>query len=314
MSKGVKRKSPEEGLPDSGEVGEADEARKYNILSDAYHYLTKVVQNLPESVKHMIPGKPSTPITKKCILYISLHGAIPLQQNKDGIPEPILFTSPIPITRILAASPGVCNIASPKSMSCLAKEIKETLDPTEIQQALKNTYPLIEGYLEQNKHQPLVKRFKHNTHRQNLTTFAGGAQIIDKIYSQTDGSGDVCRRTTFDMQALLIGNFGYLSIIDDIFRDYVGGNERGTITLSQMVDYCYRKRGIDELIIVDNSCSVFKGVYRGITITERDEHVIMRNVFSGKYGGRNRKSRKTRKSRKSRKSRKTRKNFFNKMK
>jgi hypothetical protein len=254
-------------------------------------------------------------IPKTLIIGINMHGEIPLKEN--GYVMEGIVPEKIQVTVINAVVPGVPNISTLENYEALAETVskkisssKKDWDKISSSQIDKLTENIKSLLIKENKsqskeimkhHQLLQSRktvdvnFQRYTHSYDrafkITTYKENEYIPDKLYYKfRDGevlNPDNIREQYFNK--LVVYN---LEGEPDIFELLeIVGMEIEEITTLQLLDFL-QSLGVEKIIIVDLSCSVFAS--KEFSISDRKIRYMRRSLAKGV----NKKTRRRNKSRK----------------
>jgi hypothetical protein len=285
----------ERSLIEAFGYGSNDEYMKSNEKMD--------VDDIPSSQDYI-------PLTK--IIFITTHGDIITQQNKDNLSEPKLVRVPdnMEVIKITVTAPGVTNIADENDIisyhNSILKVLEQLRNPNtsilELQHILNE---LIKEFQKAFQEQLKIKNtqifdrsadtdfylrdFKRHSNKAfQVYYLEPGSFIVDKEYSRTEDD----YKTDLDFRILSLPD------TDDLLR---GDNTE--ITTGEVMNY-FSENGATRLIIFDLSCSTCSNM------NERATRRLRRTITrSHAYGGKRKQTRRRRKQnkQKTKKSRATRK-------
>lgn len=246
-------------------------------------------------------------ISKTIIIGINMHGEMHLDIN--GIPNQAIVPEGMYISIINATVCGVPNISTLDNYENIAEVVSEQTktitnwntmsrgDINNISQSIKNI--LIETNLEESSniikdYQSLYKKGKQNANMAkfshhydkafNISTFDSGSSIPNKLYLkfQEGEVDDVNNIDPYYFNKIVIYNLDGEPDIFELLQS-IGMNidEINTLDLLTFL----RSLGVENLIIVDLSCNIFKG--DSAHLTDRNIRQIRRTM---KRGGKKSKS------------------------
>jgi hypothetical protein len=235
------------------------------------------------------------------IIFITTHGDIITQQNKDNLSEPKLVRVPdnMEVIKITVTAPGVTNIADENDIisyhNSILKVLEQLRNPNtpilELQQILNE---LIKEFQKPFQEQLKIKNtqildrsaetdfylrdFKRHSNKAfQVYYLEPGSFIVDKEYSRTEDD----YKTELDFRILTLPG------TDDLLR---GDNTE--ITTGELMNY-FSENGATRLIIFDLSCSTCSNM------NERATRRLRRAITSSHaYGGKRKQTRRRRKQNK----------------
>jgi len=248
-------------------------------------------------------------IPKTLVIGINMHGELHLKEDgsplKDTVPENMY------ISVINAVAPGIPNISTFEKSEQLAEKIYQRikrrknwnkLTKTQIDnlsESIKDV--LVKTNKEQSRdiikeHQRLYSRNKVNTtfqkfahqydHSFRITTYDSGNKMPDKLYLKF-GEGEALNPDSIEekyFNTIVLYNLEGEPDIFEILQSV--GMDIDQITTSQLIEF-FSSLGVENLIIVDFSCYVFKGESK--YLTERNIRHTRRKIMS--TGNKSRKTR-----------------------
>ena len=275
---------------------------------------------------------------KRVILANLAHGSITVK--KDGTEKTFVMPTEISVKRAWASVPGVCNFISPNTNSYFVrtinsyknkletmpflnvdKEFKVLLDifkKYDKEDTIKEFKPMLQkratitaeeigfeteeektDYLEEAK-----KYFDTYDRFFKISTYLPGERVIDKLFTRTNT--EAANTPSGRQWVCLLVNVPGSPDLLTLMRPQTRG---GTINiyLSEIVNFL-KDKGVEEIIIFDNSCSVFLDE-DGTEYLDRSIRVRRNNIVNraspGKFGGKTKKRRRQKRSKTKNKKRKT---------
>jgi hypothetical protein len=257
-------------------------------------------EDMVSNAKMDVDEMPShMPLTK--VIFITTHGDIITQQNKDNLSEPKLVRVPdnMEVIKITVTAPGVTNIADENDIisyhNSILKVLEQLRNPNipilELQQILKE---LIKEFQKPFQEQLKIKNtqildrsaetdfylrdFKRHSNKAfQVYYLEPGSFIVDKEYSRTEDD----YKTDLDFRILSLPD------TDDLLH-----GDKTEITTGELMNY-FSENGATRLIIFDLSCSTCSNM------NERATRRLRRTITtSHAYGGKRKQSRRRRKQNK----------------
>lgn len=239
-------------------------------------------------------------IPKTIVIGINMHGELHLKE--DGTPNKYIIPNKFRVTVINAVAPGIPNISTLEKSEELAENVykrikrrknwnkltKSQIDS--LSESIKNL--LVDTNKEESKeiikeHERLYsknivnKKFEkfanYYDHSFRITTYNSGQKIPDKLYLKF-GEGEVLNPNNIDeiyFNKVVLYNLEGEPDIFEILQSV--GMDIDQITTSQLIEFL-SSLGVENLIIVDLSCYVFKGESKHLT--ERNIRHMRRKIMS----------------------------------
>ena len=223
-------------------------------------------------------------IPKTLIIGLHVHGEIPLLSDGNPMTKQMINQSMIMINAVV---PGVLNISTFEHYNESSKRIAEIVASSsskddlelanEIQHALRASN-------EQNKKNIEIEYFN------GLTLFQSFIHKYDNAFAMIEyKKGDLITNKLFykftqeELKVVADDNYFNKIIIynmdeTDLFELFASlGYNMDEITLVQLLD-CLHGMGAENIILIDQSCSVFKKESGSGTISERQTRYLRRNI------------------------------------
>jgi len=274
---------------------------------------------------------------KRVILANLSHGSITL--NKDGTEKTFVMPEGMSVKRPRSSVPGVCNFISGDTNAYFVRTInsyKKKLETMpfanvdrefqvfldvfkkydreetvpELKSLIKNKDTIIaEGDEEDVDYLTEAKKYVDTYDKFfKISTYLPGDIVIDKLFTRTNE--EVVNTPSAKQWVCILVN---LPGAPDLFTLMVPQTRSGTINiyLSEVINFL-KDKGVEEIIIFDNSCSVFMDK-DDEQPSDRDIRHRRRTIDSvpststGKFGGKTKKRRRQKRSKNKNKKRKTRK-------
>ena len=284
---------------------------------------------------------------KRVILANLSHGSITVQKN--GTEKTFVMPTGISVKRAWASVPGVCNFISADTNAYFVRTINsyknklETMPFANVDkefQVLLDVFKkydredTVEGFkpmlqkratitaeeigveTEEEKKDYLEEAKKYfDTYDSffKVSTYLPGERVIDKLFTRTNTeASNTPSGRQWVCLLLNVINTDPRSPPPDLLTLMTPQTRGGTINiyLSQIVQFL-KEQGVEEIIIFDNSCSVFLDE-DGTEYLDRSIRVRRQNVLKGspgKFGGKTKKRRRQKRGKNKNKKRKTSKRF-----
>lgn len=239
-------------------------------------------------------------IPKALVIGINMHGE--LQLKKDGSPNNNIIPKDFRLTVINAVAPGVPNISTFDNSFILSEKVYNRIKRRKNWNKLTNpqvddlSESIKEVLVSTNKKQsediikehqylysknivntPFQKFANYYDHSFRITTYDSGNKFPDKLYLKFE-KGEALNPNNIEdryFNKVVIYN---LEGEPDIFEMLQSvGMDIEQITTSQLIEFL-SSLGVENLIIVDFSCYVFKG--ETIHLTERNIRHTRRKIMS----------------------------------
>jgi hypothetical protein len=274
---------------------------------------------------------------KRVILANFSHGSISLK--KDGTENTFIMPAGMSVKRGNASVPGVCNFISGDANAYFARTINsckrklETIPFANVDREFKVILDIFKNYDRENtisdfksmlqkratitaeeigvetdedKKEYLTEAKKYvDTYDSffKMATYLPGERIIDKLFTRTNTEA-VNTPSSVEWVCLIINLTNTGPPYQDLFTLMNVQTRGGTlnISLSQIIEFLQDK-GVEEIIIFDNSCSVFMDK-DGDQPHERDIRHRRRTIeyvpdsSTGKFGGKTKKRRRQKRTKK----------------
>lgn len=228
----------------------------------------------------------------RVILSILTHGNITV--NKDNSEKTFIMPAGIKMKRGYSSVPGVCNYISNNVNAYFVNTIQqskqelETIPFENIDNKFRKLLNIFKKYDEQDTVKPLTRFVKYKSQIlaqddeqaiedvidseryidtydkfYQISTYLPGDKVIDKLYTRTNK--EAVNNPSQKAWVTVLNNVDNI----DLFTILRPQTRHGTIEiyLSEIVDYL-KNQGVKEIIIFDNSCSVF--VKEDLKPTDRD--------------------------------------------
>jgi hypothetical protein len=264
------------------------------------------------------------------VISVTSHGVIQTNINNNNINEPLTFNIPpdMSIIKLSAVAPGVCNLTYPSDIDeFIKKVIKKVNNPVEYQKLISDPTSYVESLAElyKNIEEDTVKQtinekeldyeekirddyVHHRNKSYTIKTYNSNNPIINKEYVRNNRTE--LNVSEWEFQINVLNTIG----IPDLFREMLGRSYKdanSSITLQGIVEFVKSKGGRN-IILLDLSCSNFESTDPSVTITDRQERAIRRDILKkglngGKMNNKSNKTKKTNNKRKTKKNKKTKK-------
>ena len=226
-------------------------------------------------------------IPKTIVIGINMHGELHLKE--DGTPNKEIIPNKFRATVINAVAPGIPNISTLEKSEELAEKIYKRIKRRKNWNKLTKSqidslsemikHLLVDTNKEESKeiikeHQRLYSKHTVNKkfeqfanyydHSFRITTYDSGQKIPDKLYLKF-GEGEVLNPNNIDeiyFNKVVLYNLEGEPDIFEILQSV--GMDIDQITTSQLIEFL-SSLGVENLIIVDLSCYVFKGESKHLT-------------------------------------------------
>jgi hypothetical protein len=247
---------------------------------------------------------------KTLVIGANMHGVIPLMEN--GYPNRVAVPPNMYINMISASAPGVPNICKFENYESLSENVSEriqgitnwnTFTKNEVDNLANSIQELlITNNKEQsddiiNFHRQSYKKNNLNVHFQNfahhydksyiIKTYKSGDSIPEKFYIKfRDGEVELPEDSEeIYFNKIVLYNLDGQPDLFELLETM--GMHIDQINTSQMIELL-SNLGVENIIIVDLSCSVFTGAKE--FITPRHASYTRRNMLKGGINKKNRKS------------------------
>ena len=264
------------------------------------------------------------------VISVTSHGVIQTNINANNINEPLTFNIPsdMSIIKLSAVAPGVCNLTNPVDIDDFIKKvIKKVNNPVEYQKLISDPTSYVESLAElyKNIEEDTVKQtinekeldyeekirddyVHHRNKSYTIQTYNPNNQIINKEYVRNNRTE--LNVSQWEFQINVLNTTG----IPDLFREMLGRSYKdanSSITLQGIVNFV-KSKGARNIILLDLSCSNFESTDPSVTITDREERELRRDILKkglngGKRYHKNKKTKKTNNKRNTKKNKKTKK-------
>lgn len=239
---------------------------------------------------------------KKVILAITTHGSIPVSKGTHSI---LRVPDNMKITKINATSYGICNMLHPTSVDNYIKELNNIkpsiIKSNNIEEYYETMQPVIKFLVkeEQEKIIPQLQKtsnIKYKERYQNMeyiyqrknqlsykiSVFNPNEDLINKVYERS--SEDKITTNDFVIKVLnVVGQPDLMNILSTK-SSYKGKDGKDKteekIRLNTIIEYL-RSQGVEEVVIIDSSCSNLFDEETDKWLSEREIRRIRRsNILS----------------------------------